>query len=679
MKVYADLPLNWPQSLRFALAVVLFVLGLLARFAIAPQEGGLAFVTFYPVILLSFFLVGTGPGILTAILSGLAGQYFFIAPYRAFPVDAGSYRSLAVFTLTASLIGWAIARLHGYAHSLRATLDQYREAQQDLRIKSAAIEASPSGIAVLDLQGCLSYANVSFARLWGIQPSEAIGRTMVDGWLPEVTSVGTRDGGWKVVYKDGSDFPAEAGPASISLREGSTQRDVAIGIRHPSGHSTWASVSSVPILMNTKPIGIVLTSQDITERRGRDEELEAYRGHLEDLVELRTQELARARTAAEAANVAKSAFLTNMSHEIRTPMNGVLGMASLLRRTGVTGEQQEYLDKIETSGRYLLGIVEDILDLSKIEAGKLHLDLHDFESGELVRDVTAIIADRAAAKGLRLRVDMTGAPQRLHGDSGRLTQALVNYLSNAVKFTEQGSVGLSCRVLEESETSYLLRFEVSDTGIGMTADEQARIFEPFEQTDKSATRRYQGSGLGLAIAKRIASLMSGEVGVESEPGKGSLFWLTVRLDKGAPRPVAPRAPSQEGAEAILIRDFRGARVLLAEDDPISREVAQYLLQSVGLQVELAENGAEAVDKVAASDFDLILTDMQMPRMDGLQAAAAIRALPGRQTTPVLAITANAFDEHRRKCIEAGMNDFIVKPFETKRLFDTVLKWLSKRG
>ncbi len=192
MKASGELPLDWPHSLRYALGFALFLFGLLVRFAMAPQEGGLAFITFYPVILLSFFLAGTGPGVLTAVLSGLAGQYFFIPPYRSFPLDPGAYRSLAVFSLTASLMGWTISRLHGYAHSLRATLDQYREAQQDLLIKGAAIEASPNGIAVVDLRGCVAYSNASFARLWGIEPAQAIGRTMIDGWL--TASIGTDNG-----------------------------------------------------------------------------------------------------------------------------------------------------------------------------------------------------------------------------------------------------------------------------------------------------------------------------------------------------------------------------------------------------------------------------------------------------------------------------------------------------
>jgi two-component system, sensor histidine kinase and response regulator len=531
------MPLNWPRDLRFALAFALFVVGLVARVAIASQHGGLAFVTFYPVILLSFFLVGTGPGALTATLSGLAGQFLFMPLNGGFPVNPVAYRSLAFFALTASLMGWVIARLHTYAHSLKATLDQYRETQQ---------------------------------------------------------------------------------------------------------------------------------------------ELAKYRDRLEDLVALRTRELADARAAAEAANVAKSAFLANMSHEIRTPMNGVLGMANLLRRKGVAPEQFEYLDKIETSGRYLLGLIDDILDLSKIEAGKLQLDAHDFALDELARDVAAVVADRAADKGLAFRIDIEGAPRWLRGDSVRLTQALVNYLGNGVKFTEQGSVALTCRVLEQDNTGYLLRFEATDTGIGMTPGEQARIFEPFEQADSSASRGYRGSGLGLAITKRIATLMGGEVGVESEPGKGSSFWLTVRLARGTPRPVAPETTQQDAAEALLKRNFSGARVLLAEDDPLSREVAQYLLQSVGLQVEVAENGADAVQMAAATDYALILTDMRMPKMDGLQATVAIRALPGREATPVLAVTANAFDEDRLQCLRAGMNDVLVKPIQAKLFFETVLNWLSKR-
>ncbi len=538
MRMPKELPLNWPRSLRFALAFGLFLVGLLVRLAISPQQGGLAFVTFYPLILLSFFLAGTGPGVLTTILSGLAGQYFFIPPYRSFPADLASYRSVSIFLLTSSLIGWVVARLHGYAHSLRAMLVQYQKAQREL-----------------------------------------------------------------AQYHDG----------------------------------------------------------------------------LEDIVYLRTRELAEARTAAEAASIAKSAFLANMSHEIRTPLNGVLGMANVLRRTSVTAEQREYLDKIETSGRYLLGIVDDILDLNKIEAGRLRLESRDFALDDLVQDVGALVGDRIAAKGLGFDVDLAGAPRWLHGDRARLTQALVNYLGNAVKFTEQGRIALSCRALEQSDAGCLLRFEVADTGIGMTTEQQARIFEPFEQADSSASRKHQGSGLGLAITKRIAGLMGGEVGAESEPGKGSRFWLTARLGKGAPLPVAPEPPAPESAEALLLRNFKGAGVLLAEDDPISQEVAQYLLQSVGLRVEVADNGARAVQMAAETDFALILTDMQMPEVDGLQATVAIRALPGRQQTPILALTANAFDEDRRKCLQAGMNDVIVKPIEPKRLYETVLKWLSKRG
>ncbi len=228
-----------------------------------------------------------------------------------------------------------------------------------------------------------------------------------------------------------------------------------MGIRRPSGGDlTWASVSSVPILMDSRPIGIVLTAQDITERRGRDEELAQYRDHLEDLVELRTQELTVARTAAEAANVAKSAFLANMSHEIRTPMNGVLGMANLVRRAGVTAQQLQYLDKIETSGRYLLAIVDDILDLSKIEAGKLPLERHDFPLDYLVRDIAAVIGDRAADKGLGFRVDLEGTPRWLLGDSARLTKALINYLGKSVKFTEQGNFAVDVCWLRGGKTPY---------------------------------------------------------------------------------------------------------------------------------------------------------------------------------------------------------------------------------
>ena len=514
---------------------------------------------------------------------------------------------------------------------------------------------------------------------------------------------------------------------------------------------------------------------------------------------------------AEAASQAKSNFLANMSHEIRTPMNAIIGLTHILRRDKVTPAQGEKLARIAGAADHLLSVINDILDLSKIEAGKVALENENFSPEEMLQRICNIVVLRAQAKGIELVVDAGDLPPLLNGDVTRLVQALLNYLGNAVKFTENGSIVVRGKIVEETAKDVLVRFEVEDSGIGIAAEHLERLFAAFEQCDASTTRRFGGTGLGLAISRHIATLMGGEAGVSSTLGQGSTFWLTARLGKAHQEAIplstelagrralvaddlqitqmvhchllrqlglSPEAvvsgpaaiaaiekadaendpfsillldllmpgqggmdtlakiqklplkhppicllvtasgdtgiaisaraagfadvlvkpinrsilekalsphfalslpqtgPENAGAEQTLRREYAGAKILLVEDEPINQAIAREYLEEAGLKVGLANHGKEALELAEREAFDLILMDMQMPVMDGLQATRLIRSLPAYSTVPIIAMTANAFAEDRAKCLLAGMSDFISKPVEPAIFFATLLKWLT---
>jgi PAS domain S-box-containing protein len=599
---------------------------------------------------------------------------------------------------------------------------------------------------------------------------------------------------------------AEAAIAQVLSEKNVT--DYELTMRARDGKETVVSYNANTFYDRERRLqGVFAAARDITERKHLDQELKD-----------KNIELERSQSMAEKANLAKSDFLSNMSHEIRTPMNAIIGMSYLALKTDLTVRQRDYINKIKGSGRHLLGIINDILDLSKIEAGKLTVEHTEFELEKVLENVANLIAEKTSAKGLELVFDIDkNVPLNLIGDPLRLGQIFINYSNNAVKFTEQGEIDIVIRLKEQTESDVMIYCAVRDTGIGLTEEQMGRLFQNFSQADTSTTRKFGGTGLGLVISKKLAELMGGEVGVESQPGKGSTFWFTARLGKGAgkknklalsgdlqgkrvlvvddnvnarlvlgdmltsmsfkvdqvesgaiavgavDRAEAEGAPyeivfidwqmpemdgietarrlrdlplsnlphlmmvtaygreeviqgaEETGFEDVLIKPvsasvlydgvvrilggivdgesstrdaptdafelletIKGARVLLVEDNELNQEVATELLQDAGFNVELAENGQLALDKIRINDYDIVLMDMQMPVMDGIKATEEIRKEIRFNNLPVVAMTANAMERDRERCMAAGMNDHVAKPIEPEELWKALLKWIKPR-
>lgn len=507
--------------------------------------------------------------------------------------------------------------------------------------------AAPCGYHTLDKAGAFQRVNQTEQMMLGYAAQELLGGMHLAD----------------VVVEDAEE--SFAATRKALLEEGFV-RERQLLFRRKDGSVFPAVVNAVTVNDPELPDGVTRWAVfDDTERKAHDQ----------SIAELNL-ELERRAIEAEAASRAKSEFLATMSHEVRTPLHAIQGFTELLKMRGALPEQLTKLERISTASKQLLELLNDVLEAARADsAGALELENADFELPALLSRVTEPIANKARQKGLAFGVHCESLPSQLHGDAARLGEILRKLLNNAVKFTAHGAVSLHGRVVECVEGCVVLRFEVEDTGIGVLPEDQERIFRPFEQGDNSATRHYGGTGLGLSIVRRLARLMGGEVGVSSSPGQGSTFWVNLPLKLQQHLPNESGSAVAGDIESMLQRDFGGTRVLVVEDNAINREVVSALLNDVGLEVDTANDGLEGVKLSMAHNYPLILMDIKMPVMDGLQATRTIRSQKQHASTPILALTANAFSDDRQRCEAAGMNEFLVKPVVPAILYGAVYRWL----
>jgi len=557
-----------------------------------------------------------------------------------------------------------IGRLSVAVRGFRNAIERQRQAERAkenlISEKNAILENALVGIMVVRYR-TISSCNRRLEEILGYTTGELLGKST------------------RVIYGFDADYDSIFTEVMPMLTSGQTWSGE-YQLKRKSGEIFWGALTGRALDPGNPFEGAVWIVADVSERRAAKEEVARYQAHLETLVSERTAELVRAREEAEEANLAKSRFLATMSHEIRTPMNAIMGMSQLALQTGLDDKQRDYVEKIGVSARSLLGIINDILDYSKIEAGKLQIESIVFRLQDVLEQVSAIAGQLARDRRIDFSIHIDDAvPPFLIGDSLRLEQVLTNLVGNAIKFTEQGKVAVHCHCRPFSD-GIELHFTVSDTGIGMTAEQQSRLFTAFSQADASTSRRFGGTGLGLAISRQLIEHMGGTIGVESTPGEGSVFRFHVKLatpGEAETEALKQRLLKPSGlreAVAATAQNLKGARVLVAEDNEINQQVVSEFLQIGGLEVVLANDGEQALQRLREQQFDVVLMDMMMPRMDGLEATRQLRQETRWAKLPVIALTANASPEDRERCLAAGMNDFLSKPIDPSELFRVLLLW-----